>query len=88
MEQTITYQLSANDFIEAINVATKQNTKENLIGSFSDLIDSKTVIGILGVHPNTLTKLVKTKALKPTNGDSSKYLFRLSEVLIFKLENK
>lgn len=85
MKQTTIYQLTEDDFLQAINKATKENSINNLIGYFPELVESRTVTDILGIHSNTLTKLVKNKILNPVNVDSSKYKFRLSEVLIYKL---
>jgi hypothetical protein len=82
MQQITINQLNADDFEKAIETATKKNSITNMVGYFPNLIGTATVCEILGRHPNTITKLIKEKKLTPTNTDSSKYQFRLSEILI------
>ena len=73
--------LNKEEFKAAIQESIEANTSEIWLKMFHHEIDSKTALGIIGKHRNTLTKLIKTKELVPVSGDKSKYMFRLSDVL-------
>ena len=81
METTTNIILNQDEFEKAIQKSIEANTSDIWLKRFHHEIDSKTALGLLKKHRNTLTKLIKTKELVPVSGDKSKYMFRLSDVL-------
>ena len=81
MEQTIVYQIKEAD-LQRFQKQEAEKAVEVFISKYNGvLIDSNAVMQIWGVTSATLVSYVKAKYITPINENSSKHLYRLSDIL-------